>query len=298
MRWDGTAWKSVPIPEGPGAPDAKSHLYAVGGTSPEDVWAVGAVAEDAAHYRGLALHWDGEGWHEYETPNPGALDNTISAVSAAAADDVWAVGSYLADEHEEARMMAIHWDGTRWTQADLSHVQTHSLLAVTSPKKGTAWAAGTEVLRWDGRRWNIEPIPDAVAGTYFDGIAATEEGNMAWAVGNDGNEAVAIFWNGARWSGETLPKLADGPYPHDLAVLSPTEVWAVGEYSEAPSDRQLLLHRWDGTRWHAVSNPLPGKNTRLLSVTRAGDELWAVGAQGRDEDSGPLLLKYVLQPCH
>jgi hypothetical protein len=297
IRWDGTTWKPVPTPDDPSIPRAKSHLYAVGGTASDDIWAAGARAEDGVHYTGLALHWDGTEWREYETPNPGALDNTISAVSAVAPDDVWAVGSYVADEHEEARMLAIHWDGSRWTQADLSHVSTHSLLAVAAPKRSTVWAAGTEILRWDGRTWSIEPIPVEVSGTYFDDIAASDDGNMAWAVGNDGNEAVAIFWNGARWSGETLPKLADGPYPHDLAILSPTEVWAVGEYSSAPSDRRLLLHRWDGTRWHAIPNPLPARNTRLLSITRAGDNLWAAGAQGGDEESRGLVMKHTQDSC-
>src|SRR5688500_15655090 len=66
MRWDGTAWKHMTAPDGPAAPNAKSHLYAVGGTGGEDLWAVGAVAEDGVHYTGLALHWNGTKWREYE----------------------------------------------------------------------------------------------------------------------------------------------------------------------------------------------------------------------------------------
>jgi hypothetical protein len=292
MRWDGEAWREVEVPKGPDAPRAKSPLYSVGGTGTNDVWAVGAVAEDGAHYRGLALHWDGSSWTRHETPNPGALDNTISSVSAAGPDNVWAVGSYLADEHEEAKMLAIRWDGTAWREADLRHVDTHVLLAVSAPAPGQAWAAGTEVLRWDGARWVVEPVPEQIVGTFFDGVAASPNGTMAWAVGNDGNEAVAAFWNGARWSGETLPKLAGGPYPHDLTVLSPIEVWSVGEYSESSLDRQLMLHRWDGARWSAITNPVPGRNTRLLSATRAGYELWAAGAHGTDAESKGLVLRY------
>ena len=297
LRGDGSKWSAMPSPNGPDGPNAKSHLYSVGGTSSEDVWAVGAYAQDGAHYRGLAMHWDGREWRAYDTPNRGALDNTINGVSASAPDDAWLVGSYLASEHDEAHMMAARWDGARWTQADLEHVETHNLLAVTAPRRGLAWAVGTEVLRWDGMRWGVEPIPAEVSGTYFDGVATTQDGGMAWAVGNDGNEAVALFWNGARWSGGPLPKLADGPYPHDVAALSPTEVWAVGEYSESPLDRQLLLLRWDGAGWHTVANPLPGKNTRLLSVARAGSGLWAVGAQGVDEESKGLVMQYGVGEC-
>ncbi len=296
MHWDGTEWRVVPSPNGRDTPTSKNNLYAVSGASGSDVWAVGAYAADGAHFKALAMHWDGAKWSIVPTPNPGALDNTFNDVSVLAPDDVWAVGSYLASERVDAHMMIMHWDGRAWSQVATPDASTHNLLAVRAVARDDVWAAGTQVLHWNGRKWNIEDTPEAYTGGYLDGIAVAGPHDV-WVVGNDGNESVALHWDGERWAGTHGPKLAAGPYPHEAVALSPDDVWAVGEYVDKPLDRQLLLTRWDGKTWSAIANPLAGEDTRLMGLTSMGNTLWAVGMRGRDSESKPLIMQYSPKPC-
>lgn len=295
-HWNGTEWRVVPSPNGPDTPTSKNNLYAVSGSSASDVWAVGAYAQDGAHFKALAMHWDGSTWSIVPTPNPGALDNTFNDVSALAPDDVWAVGSYLASEHVDAHMMIMHWDGRAWSQVATPNASTHNLLAVRAVSRNDVWAAGTQVLHWSGRKWNIEDTPEAYTGGYLDGIAVAGPDDV-WVVGNDGNESVALHWDGERWAGTHGPKLAVGPYPHEVVAISSDDVWSVGEYTDKPGDRQLLLMRWDGKTWSAIANPLAGEDTRLIGLTKAGNTLWAVGTRGRDGESKPLFMRYTFEPC-
>jgi hypothetical protein len=296
MHWDGAQWGVVPSPNGSDSPASKNNLYAVTGSASDDVWAVGAYALDGAHFKALAMHWDGKVWSVVPTPDPGALDNTFNDVSAVARDDVWAVGSYLASEHVDAHMMVMHWDGKAWSQVATPQSSTHNLLTVRAVTRDDVWAAGTQVLHWNGRKWSIEETPESYTGGYLDGIGVAGPQSL-WVVGNDGNEGVVLHWDGSRWAGSHSPKVAAGPYPHEVAALSPDEVWAVGEYADTPLSRQLLLMRWDGKVWSAIKNPLPGEDTRLVGLARAGNSLWAVGTRGRDTESKALILRYSEEPC-
>lgn len=296
MHWDGTVWSVVPSPNGSDTATSKNNLYAVSGSASNDVWAVGAHAADGAHFRALAMHWDGRAWSVIDTPNPGALDNTFNDVSVLAPDDAWAVGSYLASESANAHMMVMRWNGKTWSQVETPQASTHNLLAVKAVSRDDVWAAGTQVLHWNGRKWNIEDTPEAYTGGYLDAIAVAGPQNV-WVVGNDGNEAVVLQWDGASWAGAHATKLAAGPYPHDVVALSPDDIWAVGEYADSPLKRQLLISRWDGKTWSNIKNPLAGEDTRLMGLTVVGKTIWAVGMRGQDNESKALFLRYTPEPC-
>jgi hypothetical protein len=72
-HWDGTAWSLVANP-GPGF----GGLTSIAGAAPNDIWAAGEAD---------FWHWDGGGWQPAPHTNGVAI-----ALSARAADDVWAVG--------------------------------------------------------------------------------------------------------------------------------------------------------------------------------------------------------------
>jgi alkylated DNA repair dioxygenase AlkB len=59
-----------------------------------------------------------------------------------------------------------------------------------------------------------------------------------------------------------------------VAVLSPCNAWAVGNYSPG----QTLITHWDGASWTAVPSPNPGTEDRLSAVTAlSANNAWAVG---------------------
>src|SRR5689334_10684538 len=70
------------------------ELAGVSSVSPTDAWAVGRhVQFGGADWSPVILHWDGSSWNRIHGPDPGSRAQ-LSAVSAIAQDDAWAVGSY------------------------------------------------------------------------------------------------------------------------------------------------------------------------------------------------------------
>jgi hypothetical protein len=288
LHWDGKEWSIVPSPNEAGGAHGKNHLYAVAARAPDDVWAVGAYSITAGNFRNVAMHWNGKEWRLVETPSPGLLENGLNDVDILAPNDVWAVGTGISDEAHDPHMTILHWDGISWKQVPQPEHSSHNLLAVKALSKHDIWAAGTDVLHWDGHEWHIEATTAGELGGYFDGIAATGPDDV-WITGNDGNEAVAIHWDGKAWSGGNTPKLMDGPFPHDIDAVGPHSVWIAGEYSDDPSRSLPMLLRWDGSAWRLVANPIAGRSARLQGLTVADGTLWAAGSQ-RDSQGTRLLF--------
>ncbi len=66
--------------------------------TPKDVWIVGQFNYDDAgktHDTPLIGHWDGDRWHVQHTPFDHYTHVGLNAVSAVAANDIWAVGNHL-----------------------------------------------------------------------------------------------------------------------------------------------------------------------------------------------------------
>ncbi len=92
-HWNGTAWKVVPTPDPPSG--YGQSLSGVASISPTNAWAVGVQARTrTSPTRTLMEHWNGTSWRVVASPNPRAGLNTLFAVDADSAQDVWAVGEY------------------------------------------------------------------------------------------------------------------------------------------------------------------------------------------------------------
>jgi hypothetical protein len=68
-HWDGEQWRKVHAPN-PGSED--NRLWAVGGSGPNDVWAVGSFSDGGDDVRRLYLHWDGDRWSRVRPGGRGA----------------------------------------------------------------------------------------------------------------------------------------------------------------------------------------------------------------------------------
>jgi len=111
QHWDGTQWTIVPSPNQSSSADA---LNAVAIVSATDVWAAGDYAEANDWAHPAMLHWDGSAWQVVPVPQPsGAQAGSLSGLTARAADDVWAVGSY--NLYGYWRTLTLHWNGSSWS---------------------------------------------------------------------------------------------------------------------------------------------------------------------------------------
>jgi hypothetical protein len=81
---------------------------------------------------------------------------------------------------------------------------------------------------------------------------------------------------------------------HSVAVVSATEMFAVGEYYNGTWDRGLIL-KGNGTTWTASTAPVPFASThnQLNSVAMANATLgWAVGTYSKAKNSYNLVEKF------
>jgi hypothetical protein len=128
-HYDGSSWTHVPNPS---ESIASTHLYAVDGVAPDDVWAAGDSPSGP-----LFMHWDGGSWTIVPSP---ATTGTIQKLAAIASDDVWAVDSPW---QVPAISKYYHWDGVSW-----SVVTPPAIPGATSVSRHGGLAAAGECDVW------------------------------------------------------------------------------------------------------------------------------------------------------
>jgi hypothetical protein len=64
-----------------------------------------------------------------------------------------------------------------------------------------------------------------------------------------------------------------------MAVVSPTDLWAVGNHTTGGGARSTLAEHWNGNRWRIVATPDgPNEVNWLIGADAvASDDVWAVG---------------------
>jgi hypothetical protein len=290
-------WRSLDLPTLPppkgnlGQDDA---LTAVASISPTDVWAVGY--RNSPDEIPLALHWDGTRWSVFQPLSPAGQNlgsagypSSLIAVSASGPNDVWAAG-------DPGQPYLVHWTAGAWTVVPVPSAAPYNRpgrlddVAAVSPADawfvgGTPGAAGSPITeRWDGARWSAVPtpaVPTTLNGSRLRHLAVVSSRDV-WAMGDrDGladtdRGCLLEHWDGNRWS------LVDCPAPagaasaslNAAAVLSPTDIWAVGQWEPHQVGTELvklraLVEHWDGVAWHVM--PAPDLLYPLESVAARSD---------------------------
>ena len=295
-------------------------LSAVAAVSANDVWAVGSITYDHGTYASsgptyaLIEHWNGSSWSI--VPNPRALSTdsanaseSLSAVSAVSADDVWAVGSYMPNPDVGPPMLfqtlIEHWDGTSWSIVPSPNlgISSNQLNGVTAVSANDVWAVGsggneTLVEHWNGTSWSIVPSPITLTQAVLNGVTAVSAIDV-WAVGyinsntaeeGDQSDTLIEHWNGANWSMMPSPDKVPSSVGYiafntlnAVSAVSADDIWAVG-YSEDTSPKMVAEH-WNGTSWSIVHSPSIGSSSSTRAtdvgfrsvVAISANDVWAVG---------------------
>jgi len=149
QHWDGKTWQVVPSPN---PASVINELVSVVAISAHDVWAVGLAADTFFQFTTTLIeHWDGRRWRVVASPNPGWAVNSLLAVTAVSARDLWAVGGYannLSSTVLPYQTLVAHWNGRSWqTVPSQSPGELASLLRGITPIPGTRtlWAVGDMV---------------------------------------------------------------------------------------------------------------------------------------------------------
>jgi hypothetical protein len=171
-HWNGQEWSLAQSPTPPGGAQFAAGVVAVG---PGDVWAVGTEA-GAITNETLSAHWNGREWSIVPTPEfigPGDVQNQLTAVTAAGADEVWASG-YAYNVRDENRLLpyVLSWNGKSWTMTKVPKKggEGSRLNGIQALSPDDVWAVGqiqqdngtikTLTEQFDGSTWRIVKSPD------------------------------------------------------------------------------------------------------------------------------------------
>ena len=248
-HFDGTKWSLFPGPKfQPGDQPALSSLTAI---SANDMWAAGYIlANNGQSLFPLFEHFDGTSWTAFQTASGNA---TIFNVSAAATNDIWAVGTVAFSQ-----TFIEHFDGNTWSvfRSPNAGQGFNVLTGVVALAPNNAWASGyftqdpnttrpakTLIEHWDGNSWQIVPSPNV-------GPHSQYQSNQLYGI----------------------------------TAVSATDIWAFGSFFPPDGSGQqftLLLH-WDGVSWTLQPSPNPGNPDFRANILFGGTvipqgEIWIVG---------------------
>ncbi len=312
-HWNGTSWSVVSSPN-VGTGDS---LFGVAAVSANDVWAVGYYANGGSGVtRTLVEHWNGSSWSVVSSPNVGTGANVLNGVAVASANDVWAVGSY-SNSSGALQTLVEHWNGTSWSVVSSPNMGAGDYLFGVAVVSATdVWAVGdygngggafqTLVEHWNGTAWSVVSSPNV---GKLRGVAAVSA-NDVWAVGGTTQTLVEhyVYPCGTPtntptatppaatptntpiptntptpcppvWSVVSSPNVGTGDNVlNGVAVVSATDVWAVGYYFINSFTQQTLIEHWNGTSWSVVESPPVGPIIILNAVAVvSSNDVWAVG---------------------
>jgi hypothetical protein len=296
-HYDGTAW-TLKNPTWATAGD--TALYSVKAINSTTVWAVGFFRlNNASPSQTLSLRYNGAIWDQIMTVNGnnGMTSNALLALAANGTNDVWAVGRWV-DSTFAGHTLIEHFDGTAWTLSPSPNAYPTGsrLYGVATLGPNAAWAVGyawdgvrarTLIEQWDGTSWTIIPSRNvggaANQENYLLSVTAISANNV-WAVGDAEAPITAAgqipatgitlaeHWNGSTWTPISSVNSSSG-FNDLLAVtaVSPTSVWAVGDYYNGGNVDQTLAENF------CLAPPAVTDVRPTIGNTRGGDPVAVIG---------------------
>lgn len=284
---------------GPVADHPTAALMGVGGSSPSDVWMVGATPVPNGGPLVLRRTDDGlttvdtgqlhDLWWVHGFPSgevflggagatvlrvrgdeierlatPGFAGQTVFGLWGAAPDDVWAVGAFAGREGFVWR-----YDGTTWTAVDLPEDMPRlgdgempPLLKVWGRAADDVWIVGGagSMLHWDG---DALAVVDSGTGERLFTVAGNDDD--VYAVG--GSTAGVVVRGGPDGFVDESPE--DAPLLQALAVDG-SRVWIAGAYGYA-------ARRTGADEWEPVDLGFAAAPESVHAMWTDGEALWAVG---------------------
>lgn len=213
-------------------------MPAVAAFSATNVWAVGSLGTPpsklgASDQRGLVMHWNGRSWHTWHL---GDASNYLDAIDGSSPSDLWAVGG---DPSLGGNLLVVHWNGRSWRQSWALPLRRAGIVMLGSVDVRSAsdvWVSANDndladvLLHWNGQSLATYTRP----GRPGVGPLAAVSPREVWGVGAryEPERPLIVHWNGTSWRTEetALDHLRGTNLNGTLSVLSPHDIWAVGDH--------------------------------------------------------------------
>jgi hypothetical protein len=236
---------------GPATVIAESTLGDVAMVSPTEGWAVGGSSGTASPAKIVLMHYLRGVW----TPAYPPIDGYLTSLSMSSPTEGWAVGQVPLTQPTQSAPLLLHYDGRTWKQVAVTAqngqpAQVQMLSATDGWMVGQGFARQAaplgDIWHYDGQIWTAQPLPASLSAS--------------------------------------IP--LQSAYVSRIAMISPTEGWAIGGASSITSSTSFILH-FTGGSW-TVQRLLTGVSVQSIAMVSASDG-W-ITATGTD--NAPLLLRY------
>lgn len=234
---------ATPSPGIPG--ELYDNLFGIDAIDAKDVWAVGYYIKEPNTvnlWQTLIEHYGGKRWQVVPSPDPTPND-VLYALTAISPDDLWAVGVADNRSRQDEHTLTEHWNGSRWSVVPSPGMGLLDTVAESSPNN--VWAAGFR--ETDN---GLKPIRNLIE-----------------------------HWDGRTW--QTVPSPEPGAYGNGTAaisVVSPQDVWGVGQAYLTERHFEPTAEHWNGHDWTATILPGKGIDSSLADLSAEGsNDLWAAG---------------------
>jgi alpha-tubulin suppressor-like RCC1 family protein len=297
-HWNGSSWTPAKLPTLSG----DSTFESVIDLAPGDAWAVGSVTGKQGQMT-LTEHWNGTEWSVVSSPDPVTGEGASDQLTAIAGKghDVWAFGDAFTTEGGGFVSVFLHLVKGSWQIVNGPNAGAFfSSATVIDPND--VWAVGfnesqtTFSVHWDGKKWVTVATPFLANGrsslNVLTGVSADGPTDI-WVSGyednvNDENFQIpyVLHSSGSGWTLVKVPTLGEeGSLFRSVAVLTPTDVWAVGQTQQNDGSILTLSEQFNGKTWSIKSSLDPGSlgplvDSALAGVTSGGNhDLLSVGSQ-------------------
>lgn len=270
-----------------------AELFAVWGSSPTDIYAVGGVTHEVENFTNL-YHYNGSRWSEMDIPEI-PEDSNLYAVWGTGRDNVYIGGGKSSAANPEENPIIFHYDGQTW-RVELveppNDYQREFVLGLWGNENGDVWAAGG----------NGQTGPDAAAHVHhyspltdtwtleftsnrssaLKAIAPLHDGRLVFG---DHNLGQGFFRDkNNNWTHFYLPGSAVNNF------------WESGDGNLYAAMREWGVSKYDGNEWRAMSLPADATDKTITGIggtTR--DEILAIGMGGTIYRHYPMTIE-LIQP--
>lgn len=301
-RVDDGDWQIVPTPSPDACSDsgnpnscAKVWFNAIDGVAPDDIWAGGwRDGQTSNGFFGgqvFLAHWDGTAWTQIPAPVSTGSGSEIAGIKAVAPDDVWFVGSWIADEGWQA--LALHWNGSSLERIEMPFpvpggTPGWSLIGADGVASNDLWSVGAGsdgdmslapyVLHFDGSAWQVsEGVPQPGDAIEYNALLALGADDVyaggSWFTGGDGYGPLIIHWDGSAWSiatqaggGGPMVTFGNGSV---LALGNPSLYFNGTDWIPQPGLTQYDYYGWADLEATGPCNAIGAAITDIVGVRRS-----------------------------
>jgi len=237
VHWDGARWAVVHTPA-----DALNGAFQSIAEGGNELWVAGWFKGNA-HDEPLVEHLDGSSW---VMDSPFVPDNNafIFSIVAASQKSIWAGGQGVVEHFTPS---------SGWV--DAAQGITGDVVSMSARNERSVWALGPEeggpfVDKWEGNTWVSIPYPRSSTTALMTSIEAKTSTGYVWVTGLYDNrgiytEFVDRYRNGI-WEDTKVAQAGSWQNAPDVlaAVPGTPDLWAVGHYTNTPSESFNLAERW------------------------------------------------------